>query len=50
MTGENRNSYGIVLENPKDRDHLEDRLRFEYNIKTGLKGIWSEGVDWIHLT
>jgi hypothetical protein len=31
-----------------ERDHFEDRLRLEYNIKMGLQEVGS-GMDWIDL-
>jgi hypothetical protein len=37
------------LENLKKRDHLEDRHRFEDNIKMDLKANRLHGVDWIYV-
>jgi hypothetical protein len=37
------------LENLKAINHLEDRRRWEDNIRTDFREVGWEGVDWIHL-
>jgi hypothetical protein len=32
----------------KSTYHLEDRYRWEDNIKMNLKEIWCEDVGWVH--
>jgi hypothetical protein len=48
--GEGRNVYRVLVENPKERDHLEDRgvdgrMRLEWILERLAGG----GVEWIHL-
>lgn len=31
------------------RNHLTDTGIYEYNIKTNLRKMWGDGVDWIQL-
>jgi hypothetical protein len=39
----------LLLENLKERDHLEDRHGWEVNVKMDRKETGLEGVDWIRL-
>jgi hypothetical protein len=44
-----RNSYNILVGKPEGKRPLgRPRRRHEDNIRTNLREIWWEGVDWMH--
>jgi hypothetical protein len=48
--GEVRNAYKILVGKPKRKRPLgKPRRRWEDNIRMGLREIWWEGVDRMHL-
>jgi hypothetical protein len=48
--GKVRNAYKILIGKPEGkRLHGRPRCRWKDNVKLGLREIWWEGVDWIHL-
>jgi hypothetical protein len=48
MNGRKRNVYRILMGNPKGMRQPE-RRRWVDNIKTDLRGVGWDGMDWIHL-
>jgi len=49
--GKMRNAYNILVGKPEGKRPVGRRRRtWEGNIRMGLREIWCEGVDWIHLT
>jgi hypothetical protein len=49
--GEMRNAYNIMVGKPEGKRPLgRHRHKWEDNIRTDLREIGCEGVDWIHLT
>jgi hypothetical protein len=49
-TGEIKHSGQMLVVKPKERDHLRRYWqRWDNNIKTELREINYESVDWIHL-
>jgi hypothetical protein len=47
--GQKRNASNILVENPKERDHLEDLDVDGRILKYTFIGIGCESLDWIHL-
>jgi hypothetical protein len=45
-----RNAYNVLVEKLKGKRPLgRPRNRWEDNIRTDLREIWWEGVDWVHV-
>jgi hypothetical protein len=50
LIGDKKNSYSLLMEKPEGKRRLgKTRCRWEGNIKTCLKEIGWEGVNWINL-
>jgi hypothetical protein len=41
--------HSVLVGDLKERDHLEDRRRWEDNIKVNLHEVGCGGMDWIEL-
>jgi hypothetical protein len=49
--GEGRGVYRVLVGRPEGKRPLgKPRRRWEENIKMGLREIWIDGANWIHLT
>ena len=48
--GERRGVFRVLMRNPSERDHLENRrVDLEDNIKTDVQEVGCKGMDWLDL-
>jgi hypothetical protein len=44
-----RNAYRVLIGKPEGKNYLEDRRKWEDNIRMDLRETGWEGVEWMHL-